>query len=252
VARLEAAAAVVIHAACQDHQAPQEIQVDQDDQENQAPMVSQEIQASRPSNLASQLLHHHANHARKALQDQQDHQDLQAMPVNQDNQDNQDKTLHLANRDQKDHRDHQDSLANPAHQEKMVPRRPHRQVNLGPPDQLETKDHQDHQDLPETQAATPDQDQPDQRDLQDHQDLQETTDSPVLPASLARQETQEKRVSARNTAPWTEVSSSKMELVAVKKRDGMGSRSIGFALLLLFFHFTSMQKNLFDVGSLLE
>jgi hypothetical protein len=216
---LEAVAVDVNPAACPVHQDQPEPPERTEDPASQVLQVSPAIQENHQSNHASQLLHHRASLAQLDLPDHQDHQGPPVTQVSQVSQVNQDKTPHLENQDQKDHPDHPANQDNPVPQEnpELQPKALHH--NQAHQDHQETKAHldqPDHQDNPETMLDLDPQDQKGHLDHLDHPETMVNQDLQVnqeLQAMLAR------RVFARNTAPSTVESSSRMGLAAVKRLD---------------------------------
>ena len=239
------------HAVCQGRQARLAIQADLEDPENQVQMACQEIQENLRFNHASPLLRRPVSRVRADHLAHLDHPDQLAMQDNQANPVNQDKTAHQASPDQKDHQDRQDNQDNQGAQENQEHQPNLHHQHLALQDLLETKAHQDHQDHQGNQAQTAAQAPQDQRDLLDHQDHQEMMANLDLQDKPVLQEMQARRVFARNTALWTEVSSSKMELVAVKSTM-QGRRFVEALIAFLFLFQTSMQKTFFNGSGQLE
>lgn len=113
--------------------------------------------------------------------------------------------------DQRDHPVHQEKLDHPDHPEMPDHQQPMSHSRLESQESQEIPDHKDHPDHPEMPAKMEKQDHPDQRDRKAH---------PVQPAPTVNQahkdhpdhqETKARRVSARNTAQWTAVFSSRTE-----------------------------------------
>jgi len=188
-----------------------------DAQETPEHQAAQATQDAHPLKFANRPLHHLATLAQL---DRQDHQEPPALQEMLDQTANPDKEAAALNQDPLDHQDHQDHLVSQETQEPQD--NPDSQPSPKKPDQdsqaqLETPDHQDHQAQLDSQDSQEAQEPQDRKDLQETPELQETTVSQVIQAKPATQEAPARRVFARNTAPWTAVSSSRTELVAVKR-----------------------------------
>jgi len=231
-----AAVAVVVHAP----NVALEVALDQLDlpalaesPETQDPPEAQDNpELHLPLHALLQLLHR-ANHAQEVNQDQPDHPDPVANPAVPDSQ------AKEAETQLPDHQDHpaptvsQDRQVNPELQEDPVNQAHHLKAELAHQAQLEmlelqdSPEAQDKLELQVNQAA------------QDQKDLQAVQDNQAMTVILANQDpldnlaVVETRVSAPNTAPSMEESSSRMELVVVK---WMGSHNVRYAsfLLILF------------------
>jgi len=198
-----------------------------DNQERAEPQEAQEMPADHQSQLANKLLHLHVTHALLDHQDRPEHQERPAMPVPTEIQD---KAAAIRQLDLLDQRDHQDLPGRTEIQEPQETQdRTHKVKTPGKGSQAqpEMPDLQDLQDQQVNQVNPEDQDNQDQRDRTDNLEHQEMTDNPdnldrqVNPAEL------EKRVFARNTAPSTEESSSRMELADVKPHSFSKKRTRG-------------------------
>jgi len=242
-AKEEAAVDLAIHAVCQDPLEQVELRVSPAGPENLEHQDCQETPENRQFNLASQSLHHHANLVHKVRQDLPDHQDHQEMLDNPAPQETQEAILHQESQDQRDHQDLQDHQDNQEHQENQAHQHKAPRLKQELRDHQETPDHQDLQDHQDSQETTQGQDQQDQKDHPDHQDHQETMDNLEHLVKVEHQEMQEKRVSARNTAPSMVESSSRTELDVVKLEWPAGVGLFGvpttlahFTLLLFIQH----------------
>lgn len=197
--------------------AHQDLLAIQEDQETLELQARQAIQEDHPNKFANRQHHHRVTRV------QPDHPDLQEL-LDQlemlDQTDNLDKEAVTQLQDLLDLQDHQDNQAPQVTLELQVnqaPQRNRKKQAQEPQDQLETPDHQDHQDLLVNQDSQAAQANPVAKDQTETQEPQETTASPVNQDSQEAQAVPARRVFARNTAPWTVVSSSRTELVAVKR-----------------------------------
>jgi len=204
-------AAAEVKPAHQDHQ---EIQADPETAELQALQATQDVPQLKSAN---RLLHHLAILAQPAHQDHQVHQEL---PATLDQTANQVTEAALHNQD---HQDHQDPQERQVNQEIREPQEAQaktlnpKTLDQEPQDQPEMRDHQDHQDQQVNQDSQADQAHQDRKDRMEIQELQETMDNQDTQEKPEHQAAPERRVFARNTAPWTVEFSSRMELVVVKR-----------------------------------
>jgi len=200
-----------------------------------------EAQASPESHQAHHALHQlllHANHAQEVNQDHKDHPVPVANPAVPDSQER------AAETQLPDHQVHpaptvsQDRQENPVAMDNQASpaRRAEDKVHQGQLEMLEPQDNPEAQDNPvETVNQA----------VQDQKDLQAVQENQAMTAILANQEAldnlavAETRVSAPNTALSMEESSSRMELVVVKRlvEPNLSSRienclSILFVLLI--------------------
>jgi len=209
-------AVAVTAAASQDHQDLEGLRENPVAQENPVLPGLQEHQESHRLSHASPSLRHRASPAhldpldRPDPQDHRETLDPQAsleIPDKTHPQASQARRVHQANREHQDSPEPQESPEPPPNLLRSFP---------DPQDHREMPDRQEHQASPEGQEATVSQDQQAPRDPLDHLDPQETTANREHLVSQERLEAPERRVSARNTVPSTEESSSRTELVAVK------------------------------------
>jgi hypothetical protein len=257
LAEVPAKEVVAILAVCQAHQAQEALQEDQDAQESREHQDCQETQANHPSNLANQSLHHHASLVQLV---HQGHPVLQAplgMLANRAHQATQEATPHPENQDQRDHQAHLAARDNQDHPENQELQLNHPHLNPDLPDQSEMLAHPDPQALQDSQDQMQDQDPLDPKDPQARQAHLETTANRAHQDNLERQEMPERRVSARNTAPSMEVSSSRMEHAVVKMEwlAGLGPFKVSTTLahfILLFIQFKhqkiSFNGNVFNLA----
>jgi len=208
------AAATAALAERQDHRDHQE---PRDDQETREPPEAQETQADLLTRCVSSQRVHRASHARKDHPVLQVQLERQEMPDQTDTQATQEAHHNLVHQDRPARQDSQETPGNLEDPDSPEPQRSRSQPTQDPLDHQEMPDHQADQDSQEDQASQEAQALPDPKDHLAHQDHQETTDSPASPVSLVSQEAQERRASARSTAPSTVVSSSRMEQDGVKK-----------------------------------
>ena len=216
-----------------DHREPAENPASQANPEHQAP---QEIQASPQRHHANRPLHPRASRVPRGHPDLQDLQEAQAIQAKLALQDVQELMLLQAAQDHADHQAHRESPVQLVQTESQACLRNQNhscQENQESPaikDQADLQDHLDHQD------------KTDHQDQQARRESQARTEPPGRTVKLDQQDLQEaaehkaRRVSARNTAPWTAVSSSKMELVvkqpALAEQDSQVSQQNAVFLLL--------------------
>lgn len=199
----------VMDVVCQDNQALKELQGKMGNQESQALPVLQETQASHQQPHVNQPLLLHASHVHKDHQDPPAHPDPQATPVKLEPQDAQELMPPPEVLDLEVPLDHQENQGQSDPTENQVS-----QLNLNllfreNPENQATKDHQDPQAHPEAQETMDHQDQLDRRENQGKTDPRDKMDRLDHQDHLEALDPLEKRVSARNTAPWTEVFSSR-------------------------------------------
>jgi len=187
--------------ANQEHPVPQVI-----------PESRQQLHANRPHLLLANLVH-------KDHPDHPDHQEALETPVKLELQDDQELMLLQEAPGHEDLPDHQE---NPAQSDPTANQVSQLNQSHSYPEKLENPEIKDQLDHPEPQ------DHPETMDHQDQQDQKENPAQMELPAktdNLAQQdhpedpEALERRVSARNTAPWTEVCSSRTVRVDKLKID---------------------------------
>jgi len=213
---VQAQAAAVQNVAAGDKQVHRDQQETTDNPAKAEPQETLDNLEDHQFKPVNKQLHHHVTHA---LLDHPDHPDLQAPQETLDPTETPAKEVAHPNQDHQDPKDHQDHQDPTVTQEAQVSQehqpnlKKQDQEHLDPP---ETQDHQDHQDPQDSLDSQVAQGNQDKRDQTDNQERQEMTDSLVSQETPDPLEVQEKKVSARNTAPSTVVSSSRMEHEDVK------------------------------------
>lgn len=214
---LEVVAAAAPNAVAEAKPVRQDLLAIQVGQATLARQAAQETQEDHPNKFANRPHHHRVTHVQLAHLDLQELLDQLVMPVQTDNLDKEAVTQLQDLLDLQDHQDNQAPQVTLELQVNQAPLPNPKKAAQEPQDQRETPDHQDHQDLLVNQDNQEAQANPVAKDQTETQEPQETTDSPVNQDRQEAQAAAARRVFARNTAPWTVVSSSRTELVAVKR-----------------------------------
>jgi hypothetical protein len=193
--------------------------------ETPEPQEAQDSQADPNLLLASNLFSPHAAPAQEVnpeapdLRDPQDNLELPDSPANPE------ETQLLAHQDPQDPQVSLDNQDTPEAPDSLVPQLQARTLLHHHQDPQESKDPQVNPDSLEDQDSPEAQDSLAPRDPQDHLEAQETMVNPDPQDNPASQDTPANQVSARNTAPWTEESSSPMVPDVLKRRTRRNSKS---------------------------
>lgn len=223
-------------AVCPASPEPRDPLADPANQESPEPQEHQETPENRQLHPASQQLLHHANPAHRDLPDHQDPQELQASPESLALPDGQEPTPHPAHQDlgdlpdqleKPDHRDLPESPVYPLNQ---------KHLRRASQERLENRDLLAHPDNPDHQEPTVPLDPPDRKESLVQMEFPDQMVRPDLPDLPAQLEPPARKVSARNTAPPTEESFSRMEHVDklegccqwmdVENKDDVGSATM--------------------------
>jgi len=212
---LEEVVPIVAAEEALDHQDHQETMANQENLEHQEIPEMQDVHLLP---LVNKQPHLRVILVQPVLRDLQAAQEHQETPDQMETQAKEEVTRSLAPQDQRAHPDLQDQTEIPEHQEIQEPQLRAKKPAQDNQDQQEIPAHQDLQDQQDNQVNQEDQDNPDQKDQMETQEPQETTVNLVIQERAELQAVAEKKESARNTAPLTEESSSKMEHADVKAR----------------------------------